>query len=158
MIRLIVVGKMKEKAMVSLVAEYQKRIGAFIKVEIVEVSDEMAPQSYSIQEMERVKEKEGQRILAKLKDQEFVILLDLAGKMMTSEKLAEQIHHVQTYQTSTIAFVIGGSLGLSEEVIQRANLRWKLSDLTFPHQLVRVLVMEQVYRAFTILHHLPYHK
>lgn len=158
MIRLIVVGKVKEKAMVSLIAEYQKRISAFTKIEIVEVNDEMAPPSYSLQQMEQVKKKEGQRILAKLKEQEFVILLDLAGKMMTSEKLAEQIHHVQTYQTSHLAFVIGGSLGLSSEVIQRADLRWKLSDLTFPHQLVRVMVMEQIYRAFTILHHLPYHK
>lgn len=158
MIRLIVVGKLKEKAMASLVAEYQKRMNAFTKVEVVEVPDEMAPQSYSFQQMEQVKEKEGQRILSKLKDQEFVILLDLAGKMLSSEKLAEQMQYVQTYQTSNLAFVIGGSLGLSPEVIRRADLRWKLSDLTFPHQLVRIMVMEQIYRAFTIMHHLPYHK
>lgn len=158
MIKVIAVGKLKEKAMRALVEEYAKRIKAFTKFEVIEVPDEMAPQSLSDAQMEQVKEKEGERILAKVKEGDYVILLDLAGHMMSSEQLAEKMASLQTYGTSDITFIIGGSLGLSKEVIQRANTRFKLSDCTFPHQLVRILICEQIYRAFTINHHQPYHK
>lgn len=158
MIKIIAVGKLKEKAMRMLVDEYQKRLSTYTKIEVIEVPDEMAPQSLSAAQMEQVKEKEGERILAKVKPQEYVILLDLKGKMLSSEQLAQQMDQLQTYGSSDITFIIGGSLGLSAMLIQRANLRWKLSDLTFPHQLVRILLVEQIYRAYTILHHQPYHK
>lgn len=158
MIKLIAVGKIKEKAMRSLIDEYTKRLSAFTKLEHIEVADEQAPQSNSIAQNELVKKKEGERILAKIKDNEYMILLDLHGEMLTSEALAKKIADIQTYQSSDISFVIGGSLGLSEEVIKRANARWKLSDLTFPHQLVRIMVIEQIYRAFMIQNHMPYHK
>lgn len=158
MIKIIAVGKLKEKAMDALVKEYSKRLGAFTKIEVIEVADEQAPQNNSHLQNEAVKKKEGERILSKVKDQDYMILLDLQGKMLSSEALAEHIAKVQTYQSSDITFVIGGSLGLSEEVIQRANYRWKISDLTFPHQLVRVMILEQIYRAYMINNHMPYHK
>lgn len=158
MIRVVAVGRLKEKAMDTLVKEYSKRLSAFTKMEIIEVADEQAPQQNSEAQNEMVKRKEGERILAKIKDAEYVILLDLHGKMLTSEQFAAHIEQVQTYQTSDITFIIGGSLGLSPAVLQRANYRWKLSDLTFPHQLVRVLLLEQIYRSFMILNHMPYHK
>lgn len=158
MIKVIAVGKLKEKAMRSLVEEYQKRLSAFTKIELIEVADEMAPQTLSPAQMEQVKEKEGERILAKVKAQDYVILLDLAGKMLTSEELAAHIEKQQTYGNSDITFIIGGSLGHCPAVIQRSDFRWKLSDLTFPHQLVRIMLVEQIYRSFTIMHHQPYHK
>lgn len=158
MIKIIAVGKLKEKAMRALLEEYSKRIKAFTKLELIEVADEIAPQSLSLAQMEQVKDKEGERILAKIKEQDHVILLDLAGNMLDSEALAMHIQKTQTYGSSDITFVIGGTLGLSKALIQRADLRWKLSDLTFPHQLVRIMLAEQIYRSFTILHHQPYHK
>lgn len=158
MIKIIAVGRLKEKAMDSLVQEYRKRLGAFVKLEIFEVSDEQAPQNNSDLQNIAVKKKEGERILSKIKEQDYVILLDLQGNMLTSEKLASHIDEIQTYKSSDITFVIGGSLGLSEDVIERSDYRWKLSDLTFPHQLVRVMILEQIYRAYMINHHMPYHK
>lgn len=158
MIRIIAVGKCREKAMLSLIEEYDKRLKPFVKTELIEVADEHAPQSLSQAQMEQVKQKEGARILAKLKESDYVILLDLAGKMIDSLALADQIASLQIYGNGDIVFVIGGSLGVSHDLIARSDFRWKLSDLTFPHQLVRVLLYEQLYRAFTIMHHLPYHK
>ena len=105
-----------------------------------------------------IKDIEGEKILSKIKDKEYVILLDLAGKTYSSEQLASQMERIMTYESSTITFVIGGSLGLSQKVIQRANMRFKISDCTFPHQLCRLIICEQIYRAFTIMNHLPYHK
>ncbi len=158
MIRIIAVGKCREKAMRSLINEYQKRLQPLVKSDLIEVADEIAPQTLSRAQMEQVKDREGERILKKIRPNDFVILLDLQGLMLSSEELAEKIDRVQTYETGDITFVIGGSLGLSEKVQLRANYRWQLSSLTFPHQLVRVLLYEQLYRAFTILHHIPYHK
>ncbi len=158
MIKLLVIGKQKEKAMRQLTDEYVKRLQAFTKIEIIEAADENAPQSLSVLQMEQIKDKEGQRLLHHIKDSDYVILLDLAGVMLTSEKLSQKIDQLQTYSAGNIVFIIGGSLGVSKALIERANFRWKLSDLTFPHQLVRVLLAEQLYRAFTILHHQPYHK
>ena len=156
--KIVCVGKIKEKSLATLVQEYCKRIGAYTKLEIVEVDDIMAPQSNSDAQNEQVKYKEGQAILSKIKEKEFVILLDLKGKMLTSESLSEKIEEIQTYHGSQITFVIGGSLGISQEVIQRSNFRWKLSDLTFPHQIVRLMIVEQIYRSFKIMKNEPYHK
>lgn len=158
MIRIVAVGKIKEKAMVQLIDEYRKRLTPFTRLEIVEVSDEHAPQNNSEAENNLVKEKEGRRLLSAIKDNEYVILLDLWGKMYDSVRFARELEQLQTQGNSTLTFVIAGSLGPSEEVIRRSNLRWKLSDLTFTHQMTRLLVLEQIYRACMIRHHRPYHK
>ena len=148
MIRVIAVGRIKEKPMQQCIQEYLKRLQPYCKTEIVEVDDIAAPQSNSPAQNEQ----------AKLKKDETVVLLDLKGKSYSSEQLADQLQQIFSYQGSQIAFVIGGSLGVSPEVIARADLRWKMSDLTFPHQLCRLLVLEQIYRSFRILNHEPYHK
>ena len=158
MIKIVAVGKIKEKAVRAQIDEYCKRLKPFTKLEIIEVNDEIAPQSNSEAENQAVKEKEGERLLAKIKDQEYVILLDLWGEMLSSETFAKKIDQLQTYQSSQITFVIAGSLGPGQNVYKRANYRWKLSDLTFTHQMTRVLVLEQVYRAFMIMNNNPYHK
>ena len=153
--KLITVGKLKDKALTALVDEYVKRLKPYEKVEILEVADMMAPESNSDAQNEQVKKIEGERVLSKIKENEYVILLDLWGESISSEQLAEKIY---TYQSSNLTFVIGGSLGLSPELVKRADFRWKLSDCTFTHQMVRVLVLEQFYRATMINRHMPYHK
>lgn len=158
MIRIIGCGKIKEKWMRDGLAEYVKRIGAYDKLEVLEVADEKTPDNNSEAEDEMVKVKEGQRILKLIKDEDYVILLDLAGKTMDSEKLSSFIEQLYVKGKSRIDFVIGGSLGVSGDLIHRADFRWKLSDNTFPHQLCRIIVTEQIYRAFRIMHNEPYHK
>ena len=149
MIRIICIGKMKDKALHMLEEEYEKRLKAFSKIEIIEVRDEPN---------ERIeREKEGERALSQIKDGEFVILLDLHGSHWDSETFAEKLGSWQT-AASTLTFVIAGSLGPSPALIARANARWKLSDLTFTHLMTRVLVLEQIYRAFMILNGRKYHK
>ena len=156
--KLITVGKLKDKALAALVDEYVKRLKPYEKVEILEVADMMAPESNSDAQNEQVKKIEGERVLSKIKENEYVILLDLWGESITSEQLAAKIEKIYTYQSSNLTFVIGGSLGLSPELVKRADFRWKLSDCTFTHQMVRVLVLEQFYRATMINRHMPYHK
>lgn len=158
MIKIVAVGKLKEKALRMQIEEYEKRLRPFTKLEIIEVPDENAPQSNSDAENEIVKEKEGERLLSKIKDGEYVILLDLWGEMIDSVAFAKKLESIQTYQSSTVTFVIAGSLGPSKEVVKRSDYRWKLSDLTFTHQMTRVLVLEQIYRGYMINHHNPYHK
>lgn len=154
MIRLVCVGKLKESATKELVAEYSKRVSAYTKLEIIEVKDESNNQYPE----NKIKQVEGERILKQIKADSFVILLDLKGKPLNSEELALKINEINTYHSSNITFVIGGSLGVSKEVVDRANFVWKLSDLTFPHNLVRVILLEQIYRSYTIQNHEPYHK
>ena len=156
--KLITVGKLKDKALTALVDEYVKRLKPYEKVEILEVADMMAPESNSDAQNEQVKIIEGERVLSKIKENEYVILLDLWGESISSEQLAAKIEKIYTYQSSNLTFVIGGSLGLSPELVKRADFRWKLSDCTFTHQMVRVLVLEQFYRATMINRHMPYHK
>ncbi len=153
--KIVAVGKLKEKALIALIDEYVKRLRPYEKVEIVEVADVMAPQSNSEAENEQVKKVEGERVLAKIKENEYVILLDLWGESISSEQLAAKIEKIYTYNTSNLTFVIGGSLGLSPELVKRADFRWKLSDCTFTHQMVRVLVLEQFYRAVMINRNMP---
>ena len=155
MIRLITCGRMKEKWMQEGAQEYLKRIQAYDKIEMIEVADEKAPESNSAAENEQVKKKEGERLLSRIKEDEYVILLDLAGKTMDSVQLSKKIQDLYTSGRSKIAFVIGGSLGVSNELIARADQRWCLSKNTFPHQLCRIIVLEQIYRGFRILHHEP---
>ena len=154
MIQIVAVGKLKEKATKALVDEYAKRLTAYTRIEITEVTDEPNSQL----ENARVKQIEGERILKAIKKDSYVVLLDLRGKEFTSEKLARKIEEINTYHSSSITFVIGGSLGVSDEIRNRADLSWKLSDLTFPHNLVRVILLEQIYRSYKILNNEPYHK
>lgn len=140
------------------IAEYIKRIRPYDKIEVIEVLDEKAPETNSAAENEQVKIVEGQRLLKNVRDDEYLILLDLAGQDIDSVALANKIQDCYNHARSRITFVIGGSLGLSSELIARADFRWRISKATFPHQLCRILVVEQIYRSFRILHNEPYHK
>lgn len=154
MISIVAVGKIKEKSLSQLIEEYKKRIGAYSKIEIIEVSDEPNDRLSD----EKVKEIEGQRIIKQLKKDSYVILLSLKGKQMDSIKFAGEIEKINTYNSSHITFVIGGSVGVSEQVEQRADLLLKLSEMTFPHNIARLLILEQIYRAYKILNNETYHK
>ena len=157
-IKIIGVGKLKEKYLKQGIAEYAKRLGKFCKFEIVEVPDEKAPEKLSAAEMEGVKEKEGERILAKIRDKEYVYALAIEGKERSSEEFAQEIAQLTTYGRSDITFVIGGSLGLSPAVLKRAETKISFGRFTLPHQLMRLVLSEQVYRAFMINNGIPYHK
>jgi len=158
MIKIIACGKLKEKWMKEGIAEYIKRIRPYDKIEVIEVLDEKAPETNSAAENEQVKIVEGQRLLKNVRDDEYLILLDLAGQDIDSVALANKIQDCYNHARSRITFVIGGSLGLSSELIARADFRWRISKATFPHQLCRILVVEQIYRSFRILHNEPDHK
>ena len=157
-IKIIGVGKLKEKYLKQGIAEYAKRLGKFCKFEIVEVPDEKAPEKLSAAKMEGVKEKEGERILAKIKDKEYVFALAIEGKERSSEEFAQEIAQLTTYGRSDITFVIGGSLGLSPAVLKRAETKISFGRFTLPHQLMRLVLSEQIYRAFMINNGSPYHK
>ena len=158
MIKIIGVGKIKDKALVSLINEYLKRLQPYNKIEVIEVNDIMTNSNNSLLQNIEVLNKEAGNVIGKIKDNEFVILLDLHGKSLTSENLAKKIDEIFTYKTSNITFVIGGSLGVGDQLVKRADFRWKLSDLTFTHQMTRVLILEQIYRSFKILANETYHK
>ena len=157
MIRILCIGKMKDKALHSLEEEYKKRLKAFTKVEIIEVRDEPNERIERDKEAALAKEKEGERALSLIKDNDFVVLLDLHGSHWDSETFARKLGEWQL-ASSNLAFVIAGSLGPSPALVARADVRWKLSDLTFTHLITRVLVLEQIYRAFMILNGRKYHK
>lgn len=157
-ISIITVGKLKEKYLKQGIDEYLKRMSAYAKVEIIEVADEKAPEILSESEMLQVKEKEGERILAKLHPDTYIIALAIEGKQKSSEELADTLDKLATYGKSKIAFVIGGSLGLSQQVLQRSDEKLSFSKMTFPHQLMRLVLVEQIYRAFRIMRGEPYHK
>lgn len=157
-IKIIGVGKLKEKYFRAAIAEYAKRLSRFAKFEIVEVPDEKAPEKLSQAQMDQVMATEGERILAKIKPKEYVIALAIKGKERPSEVFAKEIADFSTYGHSDITFVIGGSLGLSPEVIKRADDQLSFGQLTMPHQLMRVVLSEQIYRAFMINEGSPYHK
>ena len=153
MIQIVAVGKLKEKATKELVEEYSKRLKAYTKLEITEVADE----TNQIEES-KVLQLEGERILKAIKKDSYVVLLDLRGRELTSVEVSLKLNEIYTYHNSDITFVIGGSLGVSNEVRARADYMWKLSDLTFPHNLVRIILLEQIYRAYKILNNESYHK
>ena len=158
MIRIIACGKVRDKWLKEGIAEYMKRLRPYDRVDCIEVADEKAPETNSPAENEKVKELEGERLLRNVRETDHMILLDLAGSVMDSPSLASHIDLCRTQGKPVIDFVIGGSLGVSDALIKRADVRWKLSDNTFPHQLCRLIVLEQVYRSFRILNHEPYHK
>lgn len=157
-ISVVSVGKLKEKYLKMGIEEYLKRLNSYAKVEVIEVADEKAPEELSELEMIQVKQKEGERILAKISQDTYVIALAINGKMQSSEELADTLDKLATYGRSKIAFIIGGSLGLSEEVLKRANEKLSFSKMTFPHQLMKLILVEQIYRAFRINRNEPYHK
>ncbi|ATD56099.1 23S rRNA (pseudouridine(1915)-N(3))-methyltransferase RlmH [Clostridium chauvoei] len=157
-ITLISVGKLKEKYLKQAIDEYSKRLSRYCKLDIIELPDEKTPDNASEKEEQQIKDKEGQLILSKIKDNMFVVAMDLKGKQITSEELSDFIENCGVMGNSNIAFIIGGSLGLSQEVIKRANYKLCFSKMTFPHQLFRVMLLEQIYRAFRIMKNEPYHK
>ncbi|MEG0076985.1 23S rRNA (pseudouridine(1915)-N(3))-methyltransferase RlmH [Anaerorhabdus sp.] len=158
MIKIVAVGKIKEKYFNDGIQEYVKRLGPYTKIEIMEVPDGACAPNASIAEQEIVKQKEGEAILSRIKDDEVVICLDLHGKNFSSEEISQKLDEISTYQSSKVTFVIAGSMGYSEQVIQRANVRWCLSNCTFPHQMVRLLLVEQIYRSYKIRKNENYHK
>ena len=157
-ITLICVGKLKEKYLVQGVEEYVKRLSRYCTLEIIELADEKTPDNASNVQEDLIKKKEGERILKALRDEAYCIALAIEGVMFTSPELAEKIDNLGVTGTSHISFVIGGSLGLSEEVLRRADYKLSFSKMTFPHQLMRMILLEQVYRAYRIIHNQPYHK
>ncbi|GAB7388529.1 23S rRNA (pseudouridine(1915)-N(3))-methyltransferase RlmH [Bacillaceae bacterium] len=155
---IIAVGKLKEKYLREGIAEYEKRLKPYARVRIIEVGDEKEPDAWRENETELVKQKEGERILQQIKPGHYVVALAIEGKMWSSEQFAQELHRLGLRGKSQIAFVIGGSLGLSKEVLQRADVRLSFSKMTFPHQLMRLILLEQVYRACRIIAGHPYHK
>ncbi|HGQ8305055.1 TPA: 23S rRNA (pseudouridine(1915)-N(3))-methyltransferase RlmH, partial [Streptococcus pneumoniae] len=154
----VTVGKLKEKYLKDGIAEYSKRISRFAKFEMIELSDEKTPDKASESENQKILEIEGQRILSKIADRDFVIVLAIEGKTFFSEEFSKQLEETSIKGFSTLTFIIGGSLGLSSSVKNRANLSVSFGRLTLPHQLMRLVLVEQIYRAFTIQQGFPYHK
>ena len=154
----VVVGKIKEKYFTDAIKEYSKRLSRYCKLEIVELADEKTPDGASEAEEVAIREKEGERILKALKDDAYVIALAIEGKMLDSVELSQKIDRLGVSGTSHIAFVIGGSLGLAPAVMKRADYALSFSRMTFPHQLMRVVLLEQIYRSYRIMNHQPYHK
>lgn len=157
-ITLVTVGKIKEKFFEDAIKEYSKRLSRYCKLEILQVTDEKTPEGASEAVELQIKEKEGQRILSLIRDDAYVIALAIEGKMLDSEELAERIEKLGVSGISQIVFVIGGSLGLSAQVMKRADYALSFSRMTFPHQLMRVVLLEQIYRSYRIMNHQPYHK
>ena len=157
-ISILCVGKIKEKFYRDAIDEYTKRLSRYCKTEIVEVTDEKTPDEASEKEEMLIKEKEGERLLGKIKEDAYVISLAIEGKKMTSTQMASTIENLSLNGKSHIVFIIGGSLGLSRKVLDRSDLLLSFSDMTFPHQLMRVILLEQIYRSYRIINGEPYHK
>ena len=157
-ITVLCVGKVKEKFFTDAIKEYSKRLSRYCKLEIVEVADEKTPDGASELVVSQIKEKEAERLEKYLPDSAYVIALAIEGKKLTSEKLAEKIDSLGISGTSHLVFLIGGSLGMSDRLLKRADYLLSFSDMTFPHQLMRVILLEQVYRSYRIIHGEPYHK
>ena len=157
-ITLITVGKIKEKYLKDAIAEYSKRLSRYCKLEIVEVADEKTPDNASATVEDAIRDKEGERILKYIKEDAYVITLEIAGKMLTSEEMAEKIEKLGVQGTSHIIFIIGGSIGLGREILKRSDYALSFSKMTFPHQLMRVILLEQIYRSYRIIQGEPYHK
>lgn len=157
-ITVITVGKIKEKYLKDAIAEYTKRLSKYCKLEIVEVADEKTPDNASEVAEEGIRQKEGERILKYVKDDAYIITLEIGGKMLDSVEFANKIEQLGIQGKSHICFIIGGSIGLGKEVLKRSDYGLSFSKMTFPHQLMRVILLEQVYRAYRIISSEPYHK
>lgn len=157
-ITILCVGKIKEKFYREALEEYVKRLGRYSSMNIIELADEKTPDDASDKECEAILTKEGDRILSHIPDNSYVFALAIEGKRYTSEAFADKLDVLMSAGNSHIVFVIGGSLGLSDAVKKRADALISFSDMTFPHQLMRVILAEQIYRCFRIIKHEPYHK
>lgn len=157
-ISVIAVGKVKEKYWKDAIAEYEKRLSKYCKLEIIEVADEKTPDNASEALEEQIRKKEGDRILKYVKDDAYIITLEIQGRKLSSEEFAEKIEWLGVQGKSHIIFVIGGSIGLGKEILAKSDYALSFSKMTFPHQLMRVILLEQVYRGFRIRNGEPYHK
>ena len=157
-ITVLSVGKIKEKYLRDGIAEYAKRLGRYCKLEMIEVADEKTPdRSFAVEEL-LIKKTEGEKLLRYIKDGDFVIALAIEGEMLDSVQLSKKIQELGVHGESSIVFVIGGSLGLSEDVMKRSDYKLSFSKMTFPHQLMRMVLLEQIYRSYRIMNGEPYHK
>ncbi len=157
-ITIITVGKIKEKYLKDAIAEYSKRLTKYCKLDIVEVADEKTPDNASEVVEEAIRDKEAERIMKHIKDDMYVVTLEIGGKMLTSEELSAKIERLGIQGKSDVAFIIGGSIGLGKEVLKRSDYALSFSKMTFPHQLMRVILLEQIYRSYRIMKGEPYHK
>ena len=157
-ITVVTVGKIKEKYLKDAIAEYSKRLSKYCKLEIIEVADEKTPDNASEVVEDSIRSKEAERILKYVKDDAYIITLEIGGKQLSSEELADKIDKLGVQGTSHIIFIIGGSIGLGKEVLNKSNYALSFSKMTFPHQLMRVILLEQVYRSYRIISNEPYHK
>ncbi|MBQ8199731.1 MAG: 23S rRNA (pseudouridine(1915)-N(3))-methyltransferase RlmH [Lachnospiraceae bacterium] len=157
-ITIITVGKVKESYFRGAIEEYSKRLSKYCKLDIVEVADEKTPDKASETEEEQIKAKEAERIMKYVRDDAYVIALAIEGKQLDSVELADKMETLGVQGKSHIQFIIGGSLGLHASVLSRADYKLSFSKMTFPHQLMRVILLEQIYRAYRIISHEPYHK
>ena len=157
-ISIIAIGKLKEKYWQDAVKEYSKRLGAYCKLQIIELKESPLPANPSAADEEAVKRAEGTEILSKISKGDYVITLEIKGKSFSSEALASKIEELGIEGKSSLVFVIGGSLGLSKEVSERADFKLSFSAMTFPHQMMRVILLEQIYRSFKIIRNETYHK
>lgn len=157
-IDIIAVGKVKESYLRDAIAEYSKRLSRYCRLDIIEVADEKTPEHASEGVERQIKAKEGERIARHLRDSAYVIALAIDGKMLSSEGLANEINQLGLRGVSHIQLVIGGSIGLDDAILRRADYKLSFSKMTFPHQLMRVILLEQIYRAYKINAHEPYHK
>ena len=157
-IRILTVGKIKEKYLNDGIAEYAKRLSRYCKLNFIQVPDEKTPDKASDALNRQIKETEGNRLLSHIREQDYVIALAIDGKMLDSVELSEKIEKIGINGYSNIVFVIGGSLGLHKSVSDRADFKLSFSKMTFPHQLMRVILLEQIYRSYRILGNEPYHK
>ncbi len=155
---ILAVGKVKEKFYQQGIAEFTKRLSRYCKLEIKEMPDERTPDCASKAEMLKIKETEGNRLLAHIRDTDYVCALAIEGKALSSQELAQHLNQLGIQGKSSIVFVIGGSLGLHPKVLARADFLLSFSRMTFPHQLMRVILLEQIYRSYRIIHGEPYHK
>ena len=157
-ITIVTVGKIKEKYLRDAIAEYTKRLSKYCKLEIVEVADEKTSDNASAAIEDGIRQKEGERILKNIADDAFVITLEIEGKLLDSVEFSKKMEQLAVQGKSHICFVIGGSIGLGQEVLKRSNYALSFSKMTFPHQLMRVILLEQIYRAYRIQMKEPYHK
>lgn len=157
-ITVLTVGKIKEKYLVQGISEYVKRLARYCKLEIVEAADEKTPDKASDATEVQIKETEGKRLMKHIREDDYVIALAIQGKMLDSVELSKAMENLGIQGRSSLVFVIGGSLGLSDEVLKRADFLLSFSKMTFPHQLMRMILLEQIYRGYRIMMHEPYHK
>lgn len=157
-ITILAVGKIKEPFYRQAIVEFEKRLGKYVKLTIIEIQDEKTPENASAQEQKIILDKEGARLMKQIPANAYVIALAIQGRQLDSMQLSEMVQSLGVGGTSHIVFLIGGSLGLADTVLKNADLQLSFSKMTFPHQLMRIILLEQVYRSMRIIHHEPYHK